>query len=110
MAGNQMEELAYALLSIAVFFSGALLGIIALDHPQHLGSLRTASDLRVPARWGYVVIAVASWTISMGDLPRSRQDADLLWIVPISIVMDGLLWPLALARRVAPDAWSNEEY
>ena len=63
--------------------------------------LRTTSDLRKPARWAYVVIAIMSLAIALGDLPRSRRDADLLWIVPISIVMDGLLWPLALARRIA---------
>ena len=99
-----MVELAYGLLSLAVFLGGLVVVIVATHDPRgHLATkwLRTTSDLRKPARWAYVVIAIMSLAIALGDLPRSRRDADLLWIVPISIVMDGLLWPLALARRIA---------
>ena len=101
-------ELVAGLLSLVVFLGGLAVVIVATRDPRDLAShpatkwLRTTSDLRKPAGWCYVVIAILSFVISMGDLPRSRCDADLLWIVPISIVMDGLLWPLALARRIAP--------
>jgi uncharacterized protein YceK len=111
-----MVELVAGLLSLVVFLGGLAVVIVATHDPRDLAShlatkwLRTTSDLRKPARWCYVVIAILSFVISMGDLPRSRRDADLLWIVPISIVMDGLLWPLALARRITPDWWSSEEY
>jgi hypothetical protein len=101
-----MVGLAYGLLSIFVLFGGLAGVVLAFQDPRHgRGRLSGMPDLRTSARCCYVVIAILSFVINMGDLPKSRRDADLLWIVPIGIVMDGLLWPFALARRVAPKGW-----
>src|SRR3954452_4303246 len=101
---------AYALLSLVVFFGGAILFVVAFEKPGSPGPLSGLPDLRQPARWVYAVVAISSLAIALGDIPKSRRNAHLLWIVQLDLVFEGVLWPFALARRVAPDAWESDEY
>lgn len=104
---RQMVGLAYKLLSAVVGLGGFALAVFAFVGLPFQSSAGL-DLLRTRARWAYVVIAILSFVISMGDLPRNRRDADLLWVVPGNIVFEGALWPLALGRRIAP--WEWEEY
>ena len=61
---------------MAVLLGGVVVFIVAASDSSDLGLLSTKSDLRQPARWCYAVIAILSFVISMGDVPRNRRDAE----------------------------------
>jgi len=95
-----MIGLAYELLAVVVILGGVALLVAIFHDPSSRGPLSGMPDFRIPARWLYGAVAILTLVIDIGELPRSRRDADLLWIVPISAVFS-LVWPIGLAIRVS---------